>query len=67
MLGRYIITNHAMQRYEQRTNKVKQSTKSRIIRDLKALRNKRIVIFAVSKRIHALLSHSILQTSLSLL
>lgn len=51
MLGRYIITNHVMQRYEQRTNKVKQSTKSRIIRDLKALRNKRIVNIGRTKYI----------------
>ena len=43
MIGKFIITNHALERYEQRTNKSKQNTKHRILRDLNATRNKKIV------------------------
>ena len=43
MIGKYIITDHAVERYEQRTNKSKQNTKHRILRDLHATRNKKIV------------------------
>lgn len=43
MIGRYVITNHALQRYEQRTNKSKQNTKHRMLRDLHATRNKKMV------------------------
>lgn len=43
MIGRYIITNHALQRYEERTNKSKQNTRHRMLRDLHATRNKKMV------------------------
>ena len=43
MIGKFIITNHALERYEQRTNKSKQNTKHRMLRDLHATRNKKIV------------------------
>ena len=43
MIWRYIITDHAIQRYESRTNKSKQNTKHRMLRDLHATRNKKIV------------------------
>ena len=43
MLGNYVITNHVLERYEQRTNKSKKDVRSRILRDLNRLGNKRIV------------------------
>lgn len=43
MIGKFIITKHALERYEQRTNKSKQNTKHRMLRDLHATRNKKIV------------------------
>lgn len=43
MFKKIICTNHSIQRYEQRTNKTKQSVIKRMIRDIKALRNKKIV------------------------
>ena len=43
MIGKYFITNHALERYETRTNKSKQDTRHRMLRDLHATRNKKIV------------------------
>ena len=43
MIGRYIITDHALERYENRTNKSKQNTRHRMLRDLHATRNKKLV------------------------
>lgn len=43
MFKKIICTNHSIQRYEQRTNKTKQNVIKRMIRDIKALRNKKIV------------------------
>ncbi len=43
MLGNYIISSHALERYEQRTNKSKKDVRSRMLRDLNRLGNKRMV------------------------
>lgn len=43
MFKKIVCTNHSIQRYEQRTNKTKQNVIKRMIRDIKALRNKKIV------------------------
>ena len=43
MFGKYYISKHALERYEQRTNESKQSVQKRILRDLNALRNKKII------------------------
>ena len=43
MFKKIICTNHSIQRYAQRTNKTKQNVIKRMIRDIKALRNKKIV------------------------
>lgn len=51
MFGKYYITNHALQRYEQRTNESKQSVQKRIMRDLNAIRNKKIVNIGPIKHI----------------
>lgn len=48
MFKKIICTKHAIQRYEQRTNKTKQDTVKRMIRDIKALRNKQIVKIGTS-------------------
>lgn len=51
MLGKFIITNHALERYEQRTNESKTDVKQRIIRDLRALRNKKIIHIGSTKHV----------------
>ena len=39
----YIITKHAMERYAERINYNQKKTRDAIIKDLKALKNKRII------------------------
>lgn len=51
MLGKFIVTNHALERYEQRTNESKTDVRQRIIRDLKALRNKKIIHIGSTKHV----------------
>lgn len=51
MVGNFVITKHALQRYEQRTNESKLSVQRRILRDLKALRNKKIVHIGPTKHV----------------
>ena len=43
MATQYILTEHALQRYEERTNKSKKNTRHRMLRDLHAMRNKKMV------------------------
>ena len=43
MIGKYIITQHALERFDQRTNKSKQDTMKRMLRDLHATRGKKLV------------------------
>ena len=50
MKQQYILTDHAIQRYESRTNKSKQNTKHRMLRDLHATRNKKLV--KINKILH---------------
>lgn len=40
---KYHITKHAIQRYQERTNEAKKPTIHRMLRDLHAMRNKKIV------------------------
>ena len=51
MFGKYYISKHALERYEQRTNESKQSVQKRILRDLNALRNKKIIHIGPNKKI----------------
>lgn len=43
MIGKYIVTKHALERYSERTNESKQPTLNRILRDLHATRGKKFV------------------------
>lgn len=40
---KYYITKHAIQRYQERTNEAKKPTIHRMLRDLHAMRNKKMV------------------------
>ena len=42
-MTKYIITKHAMERYSERVNFNQKKVKDAIIKDLKALKNKRII------------------------
>lgn len=42
-MNKYIITNHAVDRYKERTTVNTKEVKKSIMRDLKALKNKRII------------------------
>lgn len=42
-MTKYIITKHAMERYSERVNYNQKKVKDAIIKDLKALKNKRII------------------------
>lgn len=48
---KYIITDHAMERYAERINYNQKKTRDAIMKDLKALKNKRIINIGDKKHI----------------
>lgn len=50
-MTKYIITDHAMQRYAERINYNQRKTRDAILKDLKALKNKRIINIGDKKHI----------------
>ncbi|WRW34196.1 hypothetical protein CF1_0136 [Staphylococcus phage CF1] len=50
-MTKYIITDHAMERYAERINYNQKKTRDAIMKDLKALKNKRIINIGDKKHI----------------